>query len=189
MTLSALVAWLDAHALTIAAALGAAAAAWKALPQATRSRIEARFPRLAGLARFVAMVGPDVLGAARIARYQIAAGRSRVVTPPVLPDLPRAQDGHAAPIAMAIAALVALALAGCPLPPPDGCAPRSTRCAPDGVPEVCSQTQRWTRGAPSEPCPSGSVCCAAVGAYGRELHACMPAAACAADSGVEGGAR
>ena len=185
MTLSALVAWLDAHALQIAAVLAALTAAWKAVPAATRTALERRFPRLAGLARFVAAVGPDLLGAARIARYQIAAGRSRVVTPPVLPDLPRAQDGHAAPIAMAIAALVALALAGCPLPQPDGCAPRSTRCAPDGVPEVCSQTQRWTRGAPSEPCPSGSVCCAAVGAYGRELHACVPAAACLADAGGE----
>lgn len=194
MTLSALVAWLDAHALQIAAVLAALAAAWKAVPVATRTALERRFPRLAGLARFVAAVGPDLLGAARVARYQIAAGQPRpmpfvpprAIVPPPLPDLrDRASGGYAAPLAMAIAALVALALAGCPLPPPDGCAPRSTRCAPDGVPEVCSQTQRWTRGAPSEPCPSGSVCCAAVGAYGRELHACVPASACLADAGGE----
>jgi len=200
MKLSSLIPWLDAHALQIAAVLAALAAAWKAVPVATRTALERRFPRLAGLARFVAAVGPDLLGAARIARYQIAAGQPRptpfapprAIVPPPLPDLrDRSSDGYAATTALlfAVAVAVALALAGCPLPPPDGCAPRSTRCAPDGVPEVCSQTQRWTRGAPSEPCPSGSVCCAAVGAYGRELHACMPAAACAADSGVEGGAR
>lgn len=82
--------------------------------------------------------------------------------------------------AMLRALLVAmcLALAGCPLPPPDGCTPRDTRCAPDGVPEVCSQSQRWTRGQPSEPCPERSTCCRARSPYGRELHACVPPSAC-----------
>jgi len=97
------------------------------------------------------------------------------------PKGPRGEGGYArrGPLAaLALLALGALALSGCPLPPPDGCTPRDTRCAPDGVPEVCSSTQRWARGAPSEPCPRGSTCCRAQSPYGRALHACVPAAAC-----------
>lgn len=198
MTLSALVAWLDAHALQIAAALGAAAAAWKALPQAARARIEARFPRVAGAARFVAAVGPDLLGAVRIARYQIAAGqpRPRAIVPPPLPDLrDRASGGYAAPAALLFAAAaVALALAGCPLPPPDGCTPLATRCSPEGVPQSCSPSQRWTSGALQRPCAqraAGSVCCRARSPYGTELYACVPQSAClpesVTDAGAEGG--
>lgn len=85
-------------------------------------------------------------------------------------------------IARALCVLAVLALAGCPLPAPDGCTPRDTRCAPDGVPEVCSSTQRWTRGQPSEPCPERSTCCRARSPYGRELHACVPPSACLPES-------
>jgi len=205
MTLSALVAWLDAHALQIAAVLAALAAAWKAVPVATRTALERRFPRLAGLARFVAAVGPDLLGAARIARYQIAAGQPRptpfapprAIVPPPLPDLrDRASGGYAAPSALLFAAVVAvaLALAGCPLPPVDGCTPLATRCSPEGVPQSCSPSQRWTSGALQRPCAqraAGSVCCRTRSPYGRELYACVPAGAClpdtSADAGAEGG--
>lgn len=193
MKLSDLLPWLDAHALQIAAVLGAVALAWKSLPAKTREAIELRFPRLAGLVRFVATVGPDVLGAVRIARYQIAGGQPRAsVTPPAEGTTyapPRAVRPDSSPGFVRFRELAALALAaasvafvltlqGCPLPPVDGCTPRDTRCAPDGVPEVCSQSQRWTRGQPSEPCPERSTCCRARSPYGRELHACVPPSAC-----------
>lgn len=204
--LSEILPWLDAHAVAIGAVLAAMIAAWKAIPAKTREAIERRFPRLAGLARFVAMVGPDVLGAARIARYQIAAGQPRptpfapprAVVPPPLPDLrDRASGGYAAPSALlfaAVAALVALALAGCPLPPVDGCTPLATRCSPEGVPQSCSPSQRWTSGALQRPCAqraAGSVCCRARSPYGTELYACVPQSVClpetSADAGAEGG--
>jgi hypothetical protein len=103
------------------------------------------------------------------------------------------QAGHAAAV-LAVGALaarrallalgVSAALTGCPLPPPDGCTPRDTRCAPDGVPEVCSSTQRWTRGAPSEPCPSAATCCRTRSVLGGLLHACVPSSACVPEGEV-----
>lgn len=119
-----------------------------------------------------------------------------VVTPAVpAPIEPR--RGFAAVDALAIAlgvgalAFTAVALSGCPLAPPDMCTPRDTRCAPDGIPEVCSSTQRWTRGVPAEPCPSAAQCCRTMSPWGRALHACVPATACIPESPVaarDGGA-
>ena len=89
--LSEILPWLDAHAIVIGAVLAALIAAWKAVPAKTREAIERRFPRLAGLARFVATVGPDLLGAARVVRYQIAGGQPRAsVQPPAAPAAPPA---------------------------------------------------------------------------------------------------
>lgn len=80
--------------------------------------------------------------------------------------------------------VLGVVLSGCPMPAPDFCAPSSTRCAPDGVPETCSQTQRWTRIRPTEPCPAPSVCCPRLVPSGRLAHGCYPLAACAADGGL-----
>ncbi len=199
MKLSAVLQWLDAHWLAIGAVLASLVAAWKAIPAAKREAFERSNPRLVGAVRTLAAVGPDVLGALRIARYQIVAGEPRPSAPTVpprviAPDVTRTMRGNdsgsalrgfVALDAMALAAAVfvlaasAAALAGCPLPPQDFCTPRDTRCAPDGVPEVCSSTQRWTRGSPSEPCPAPAACCRTRSPYGgRDVHACVPVSAC-----------
>jgi hypothetical protein len=224
--LSALLPWLDAHGVVLLAVLAALVAAWKAVPAKTRAAIELRFPRLAGLARFVATVGPDLLGAARIARYQIAAGQPRASIDSgttYAPPADRAQPGylrlpgwyrrglraaeHAVVAARAgwsiarakwlVCFALACVLAGCPLPPVDGCTPLDTRCSPEGVPQSCSPSQRWTSGALQRPCAqraAGSVCCRARSPYGasRELYVCVPQSAClpettSADAGAEGG--
>ena len=57
--------------------------------------------------------------------------------------------------ARALLVVAVLALCGCPkLPPVSGCTPASQSCR-DGVPHVCSATQRWE--------PAGDTSCAAVG--------------------------
>ncbi len=87
-------------------------------------------------------------------------------------------------------ALVAL-LAGCPMPAPDNCTPFATRCSPSGIPETCSQSQRWSHAPPASPCSSRGpvVCCRTRSPWGNELHACAPQSAClpetAADAGAE----
>lgn len=50
--------------------------------------------------------------------------------------------------------VLALALAGCPMPAPDGCSPGARRCHED-TPQVCSPGQRWT---------PADVTCSTVGA-------------------------
>lgn len=201
--LLALYAWFAAHPeASVGAVLTALAVAWKSIPAAKREAIERTYPRVAGTARFVASLAADLLGAYRIFRHQIVAGEPRAsVQPPAaqppqpvaptitttLRDVERGGTGvrgyaklDALAWALGVGALcfAAASLAGCPLPPPDGCTPRDTRCAPDGVPEVCSQGQRWTRGSPAEPCPERSSCCLARSPYGRNVHACVPPSAC-----------
>lgn len=95
-----------------------------------------------------------------------------------------------------IAGICALALGvalltGCPLPAPDNCTPFATRCSPSGIPETCSQSQRWSHAPPASPCSSRgpSVCCRTRSPWGNELYACAPLGAClpetAADAGAE----
>lgn len=91
--------------------------------------------------------------------------------------------GHLAPRAQHAAGLTVLglsiALAGCPLPAPDGCTPFATRCGPSGIPQTCSGTQRWSHAPAARPCAElGSVCCRALSPYGNEIHACVPSSAC-----------
>jgi hypothetical protein len=82
-------------------------------------------------------------------------------------------------------------LAGCPLPQRDGCTPNATRCAPDGVPEVCSPTQRWTRHSGAVPCAEwsqGAVCCEVASVVtGTLTYACSLESACL--SNQDGGVR
>lgn len=79
----------------------------------------------------------------------------------------------------AIALSMMVYLAGCPaLPKPDGCAPMTTRCSPDGVPQTCSQTQRWT--SIGRACSAvGATCCFTISPYGKGLYACTHANLCA----------
>lgn len=91
---------------------------------------------------------------------------------------PPAGAGFALLRALGIAAVVfvvvllGLKLTACRLPEPDGCVPWSHRCAPDGVPEVCSGSMRWTRARPSAPCPAPSVCSVETPDGGREFARC-----------------
>lgn len=100
---------------------------------------------------------------------------------------------------LSLAAVVALC--GCPLPPPDGCTPMATRCSPAGVPQRCSQTQRWSSGSLAS-CGGSATCCLARSPWGNSIHACVPRAQCmpeptladalveaAVDAALEGGAQ
>lgn len=70
--------WLSADPLLAAAVIGGAIVAfWKALPLATRTRIEQRYPRVVGWLRAAVALLPDVLGALRVIRYQGIDGRPR----------------------------------------------------------------------------------------------------------------
>jgi len=106
--------------------------------------------------------------------------------------------GHLASRAQHAAGLTVLglsiALAGCPIPPPDGCPPRATRCSPSGVPQVCTLGQYWSAPRPETPCAPGAVCCWTRSPYGRELHACVPREDCLLeppllDASADGGDR
>lgn len=99
--LSALLPWLDAHGVAIVGVLTALVAAWKSVPAPARARIELAFPRVAGAARFVASIAPDLLGAARVFGYQVLAGipRASVLPTPVPFAPPRAVDPDAGPTA------------------------------------------------------------------------------------------
>lgn len=71
----------------------------------------------------------------------------------------------------------------------DGCEPRATRCAPDGRPQVCSGSRRWTDA--DVPCVTAgqvaAVCCLTTSPItGASLHACVTADRCLA---TDGGAR
>lgn len=184
--------WLDAHGVAIVSALAAIVAAWKLVPAQTRARIELAFPRVAGVVRSVAAVAPDLVGFARVVWYQVAQGKARGGSvPAAVPPSPiEPRRGFAAVDALAVAGLAAMlaftaaALAGCPLPAPDGCQPLATRCSPSGVPQSCSPTQRWTSGALQNPCSQralGAVCCRTRSPYGNELFACAPQSACLPD--------
>lgn len=79
-----------------------------------------------------------------------------------------------------VAALaLAMALAGCPLPPVDGCRPGATRCSSTGIPQRCSGTGRWWQEPTAQTCSTfGATCCLAASPYGGTVYACVPAVAC-----------
>lgn len=78
-------------------------------------------------------------------------------------------------VCLALAAL----LAGCPLPPVDGCRPGATRCTAQGIPQRCSGTGRWWQEPTAQTCSTfGATCCLAASPYGGSVHACVPAVAC-----------
>ncbi len=123
------------------------------------------------------------------------AGERETIAPD--PSAPRSSGGFAEHwVLTVIAGVVMLALGialltGCPLPAPDNCTPFATRCSPGGIPETCSQSQRWSHAPPASPCSSRGpvVCCRTRSPWGRELYACAPQSAClpetAADAGAE----
>lgn len=220
MTLAALQAWIVAHPAECVAlalvVLSLANAALKGKPTSLLGRI---VDRLSALTRADAkgtlswpLIGRSI--------FEAVTAKPEPTAPPapIEPDGARTQvmravgdsdrgvrgfasraallDLAALAVAGAALAFTATALSGCPLPAPDGCTPLDTRCSPEGVPQSCSPTQRWTSGAMQRPCAEraeGAVCCRARSPYGggRELHACVPAAAClpetSADAGAEGG--
>jgi len=161
--LMSLWAWIASDPLyALGAALVALVMFWKALPVKLRVSIETRFPRAVGIVRTIVALVPDLIGAARVMRYQAIGGQSRVLVsdraaaesdklrellkpeepPPSAPGF--AERGVLAVVAgVALLALGASLLSGCPMPAPDGCSPGARRCHED-TPQVCSPGQRWT---------------------------------------------
>jgi len=161
--LMSLWAWIASDPLyALGAALVALVMFWKALPVKLRVSIETRFPRAVGIVRTIVALVPDLIGAARVMRYQAIGGQSRVLvsdraaaesdklrellkpeeSPPSAPGF--AERGVLAVLAgVALLALGAALLSGCPMPAPDGCSPGARRCHED-TPQVCSPGQRWT---------------------------------------------
>lgn len=210
MTLTTAYLWIRAHELELLGAAVALVAAWKAIPAALRRSLEERYPRLVGGARVLVALLPDVLGAARSGYHGAIKGEPRrellevetavealsqeradeISRTQGIPGKPRGEAGYSALSLLALTAAVTLAwvwLSGCPMPAPDGCTPRDTRCSPAGIPEVCSATQRWSHAPPSSSCADRGpvVCCLARSPWGREVHACVPASECiAADGGA-----
>lgn len=197
-------------AYAIAAALVVLVMFWKALPAKLRVSIETRFPRAVGIVRTIVALVPDLIGAARVVRYQAVGGQPRVVVSDraaaesdklrelLKPEEPKpsepgfAERGVIAVIAgVVMLALGAALLTGCPMPAPDNCTPFATRCSASGIPETCSQSQRWSHAPPATPCAQRGpvVCCRTRSPWGRELHACTPQSEClperASDAGAE----
>lgn len=127
------------------------------------------------------------------------------IVPPPPFDPHRTQRGSislrallAVVVGLAVVLPLGVGLYGCPasrqltrpaLGPVDGCEPRSTRCAPDGRPQVCSGSRRWTDA--DAVCALGvnvsAVCCLTRSPVtGAELHACVLAERCLP---VDGGTR
>jgi hypothetical protein len=188
-----------------ALAVSAVVFIWKKIPVETRDRWEQVAPRVVGFMRVLSALVPDWMDAWWATRFQMVAGEPRRPAGPSGPDLPTAAPPSPEPPAarptvvppaamLGVLALAAsVALHGCPaLPPPAGCATAATRCSPDGVPQVCSATARWTAAAP-RPCAAvQATCCRAASPYGGTTHACVPAALCLpdhppADAGTDAG--
>jgi hypothetical protein len=99
-------------------------------------------------------------------------------------------------VGLSVVLPLGVAITGCPasrqltrpaLGAVDGCEPRATRCAPDGRPQVCSGSRRWTDA--DSVCALGTnvaaVCCLTRSPVtGAELHACVLAERCLGDSGA-----
>jgi len=156
-------AWLISDpAYAIAAALVVLVMFWKALPAKLRVSIETRFPRAVGIVRTIVALVPDLIGAARVVRYQAVGGQPRVVVSDraaaesdKLRELLKPEESKpsepgfvergvlAVFAGVCVLALGVALLAGCPMPAPDGCSPGARRCHED-TPQVCSPGQRWT---------------------------------------------
>jgi len=79
--IATLAAWAKSHP-ALAAAISAAillwwalSQGWKALPKERRDEWTASHPRLVGVLRLALELGPDLVGAARVALYQVILGR------------------------------------------------------------------------------------------------------------------
>lgn len=192
---------------------------WKAQPKEKRDAWSKAYPRPIGIMRFFLEILPDIVGGGRVLLWQVWRGiaerepqltsspdspikgepRETIAPEPAAPDVsgPRSSGGFAERgVLKVIAGVAALALGvalltGCPMPAPDGCVPFATRCSPSGIPETCSQSQRWSHAPPATPCAQRGpvVCCRTRSPWGRELHACTPQSEClpelASDAGTE----
>ena len=128
------------------------------------------------------------------------AARPTVAPEPIAPR--DGERGHVDPRALLLLAVgfavvlpLGAALMGCPasrqltrpaLGPVDGCEPRATRCAPDGRPQVCSGSGRWTDA--DVVCATAvqvsAVCCLTTSPItGAELHACVLPERCIGEVG------
>lgn len=172
--LSVILRWLDAHGAYLLVLAPAIVAAWKAMPAATRARLEAVSPRLTGLVRAVATIAPDVIGFVRVVFYQVAQGQPRASVSPAVPPQPTVTQtvrdverggsglrGFALIDALVVAGCVAVCafsaamLAGCPAWVRPACgAPGAYSCAGD-QPHVCSPSGALT--------PVGDLPCSRVG--------------------------
>jgi hypothetical protein len=96
----------------------------------------------------------------------------------VRPAPPRPPPPPPPPPVPPLAAVLALALGACRMPPQDGCTPTADRCH-GGRPQVCSASTRWTNA--DEVCTKhGGVCCETRSAWGgNRVHACVPSERCA----------
>ena len=179
--------------LALVALVLLASAINRALPPGPPKTFVARLiDRLAVLVRRGAVNGPWSWPLLGYSLFEAVRDSAREAWP--AEDKPRGEGGFVAgPVLRAIATVVILvvgpllSLPGCPMPAPDGCTPRDTRCSPAGIPEVCSATQRWSHAPPGSSCADRGpvVCCLARSPWGREVHACVPASEClAADGGA-----
>lgn len=180
-------------AYAIAAALVVLVMVWKALPTSLRVSIETRFPRAVGIVRTIVALVPDLIGAARVVRYQAVGGQPRVVvsdraaaesdklrellkpeeSKPSEPGF--AERGVIAVIAgVALLALGVSLLSGCPrMPAAEGCASGAVRCSERGVPQLCDSQGRWTP--MDDQCSAHEAQCCVTSAYSsRTIAVCLP---------------
>lgn len=177
---STLLAALDAYWYVLVAVVIFLGAVWRSLPVELRDKIERSFPRLVGFVRLLIAIFPDLVNAFRAFRIQIVAGEPKRGA---APEAPAKREGFvlldvlSRAFVFAVSLALALQLSGCPMPPPDGCTPMATRCSPSGVPQRCSQTQRWSSGSLAT-CGGSATCCLARSPWGNNVHACVPRAQC-----------
>lgn len=175
--LSSLLAALDAYWYAFVAAVIFLGAVWRSLPVDLRDKIERSFPRIVGFVRLAIAIFPDLVNAFRAFRIQIIAGEPKR----------KGFSRFGVLFVCALCFVAALAVSACPMPQPDGCTPSAQRCSPAGIPQVCSQTQRWTAGALAKPCAEygpTTTCCRTRSAYtsvegaARFVFACVPQSSC-----------
>lgn len=145
--------------------------ALRTIPEERYKALDASFPAFGHFARACRKFGMDVWPFLQEFVKAVAIGIFR-----------RPGGGGAAVV------LFAVALAGCPLPPPDNCTPFETRCSAEGVPQTCSSSQRWEVAPPASPCAQRGpaiVCCRRLSPWGRELSSCGAPSSCL---GSDGGA-
>jgi hypothetical protein len=203
--------WAAAHAVELTSSGVVLILLCRAVPAAAWQRLETGWPRIAAAARFVRALWPDLVKAAK-ALWSIWYGRPWPFGGPPNDGTPAPYRGPQAvpaptqppsgpPMAarvgfgalwLGFVLAVAAVWGGCHPPqlaPVSGCTPRDSRCSDDGVPEVCSGSQRWTRLEEATPCTQlGLVCCRNVVLGPQPLYGCARPGQCAPDPAADAGA-